>query len=140
MDDPSLFRTHLQQIFSMLKYKSDKAALYRYAQENRTELRDMDGTAKLALLSMMGEQKRLQKMMEEAGGEEEFDMCKAIDDLIADGESRGFERGDKSGFERGERQLSSLISRLLAENRPDLIALAVSDPDVRARLYKSYNL
>ncbi len=116
------------------------AALYRYAQENRTELRDMDGTAKLALLSMMGEQKRLQKMMEEAGGEEEFDMCKAIDDLIADGESRGFERGDKSGFERGERQLSSLISRLLAKNRPDLIALAVSDPDVRVRLYKSYNL
>ena len=33
-----------------------------------------------------------------------------------------------------------LISRLLAENRPDLIALAVSDPDVRARLYKSHNL
>ena len=56
MDDPSIFRTHLQQIFSMLKYKSDKAALYRYAQENRTELRDMDSTAKLALLSMMGEQ------------------------------------------------------------------------------------
>lgn len=116
----------------MLKYKSDKAALYRYAQENRTELRDMDGTAKLALLSMMGEQKRLQKIMEEAEGEEEFDMCKAIDDLIAGGESRG--------FERGERQLSSLISRLLAENRPDLIEQAVSDPDVRARLYKSYHL
>lgn len=140
MDDPSIFRTHLQQIFSMLKYKSDKAALYRYAQENRTELRDMDGTAKLALLSMMGEQKRLQKIMEEAEGEEEFDMCKAIDDLIADGESRGFERGDRQGFERGERQLSSLISRLLAENRPDLIEQAVSDPDVRARLYKSYHL
>lgn len=78
--------------------------------------------------------------MEEAEGEEEFDMCKAIDDLIADGESRGFERGDRQGFERGERQLSSLISRLLAENRPDLIEQAVSDPDVRARLYKSYHL
>lgn len=124
----------------LMPAKGSQAALYRYAQENRTELRDMDGTAKLALLSMMDEQKRLQKMMEEAGGEEEFDMCKAIDDLIADGESRGFERGDKSGFERGERQLSSLISRLLAKNRPDLIALAVSDPDVRVRLYKSYNL
>lgn len=55
---------------------------------------------KLALLSMMGEQKRLQKIMEEAEGEEAFDMCKAIDDLIADGESRGFERGDRQGFER----------------------------------------
>ena len=76
---------------------------------------------------MIGEQKRLLKPLEEEG-EEEPDMCKAIDDLISDGEVRGMER------------LSTLISKLLDENRPDLIRQVTSDKSVREQLFRSYGL
>ena len=87
----------------------------------------MDETATLALASVIGEQKRLLKLLEEEG-EEEPDMCKAIDDLIADGEVRGMER------------LSTLISKLLDENRPDLIRQVTSDKSVREQLFRAYGL
>lgn len=134
--DLSRFQTHLQQIFGMLKYKKDKAALQRYAHENKDVLRSMDDTAKMALLSVLGEQKRLLRIMEETSGEEEFDMCQAIDDLIADGEVRG----EKRGFERGEKQILTLINRLAADNRFDLIQKLTTDPDTRAELYEKYHL
>ncbi len=87
----------------------------------------MGETATLALASVIGEQKRLLKLLEEEG-EEEPDMCKAIDDLIADGEVRGMER------------LSTLISKLLDENRPDLIRQVTSDKSVREQLFRAYGL
>lgn len=121
------FQTHLQQIFGVVKYNRDKERLYRYVHENRTALCEMNETAKLALLSVIGEQKRLQRMLEESR-EEEPDMCKAIDDLIADGEARGEER------------LSVLIGKLLDEDRPDLIRQATCDPKAREQLYRSYGL
>ena len=121
------FHTHLQQIFSVIKYNRDKDQLYRYIHENREALRRMGETATLALASVIGEQKRLLKLLEEEG-EEEPDMCKAIDDLISDGEVRGMER------------LSTLISKLLDENRPDLIRQVTSDKSVREQLFRSYGL
>ena len=129
------FHTHLQQIFSVIKYNRDKDQLYRYIHENREALRRMGETATLALASVIGEQKRLLKLLEEEG-EEEPDMCKAIDDLIADGEARGKAIGEARGLER----LSTLISKLLDENRPDLIRQVTSDKSVREQLFRSYGL
>ena len=48
---------------------------------------------------MIGEQKRLQKILE-SKREEEMDMCQAIDELIADGEVRGEVRGILMGMEK----------------------------------------
>ena len=107
--------------------RQDKDQLYGYIHENREALRRMGETATLALASVIGEQKRLLKLLEEEG-EEEPDMCKAIDDLISDGEVRGMER------------LSTLISKLLDENRPDLIRQVTSDKSVREQLFRSYGL
>ena len=60
---------------------------------------------------MIGEQKRLQKILE-SKREEEMDMCQAIDELIADGEVRGILMGmekTKINFIRKQykKQLSS---------------------------------
>ena len=133
------FHTHLQQIFSVIKYNRDKDQLYRYIHENREALRRMGETATLALASVIGEQKRLLKLLEEEG-EEEPDMCKAIDDLIADGEARGKAIGEARGEARGFERLSTLISKLLDENRPDLIRQVTSDKSVREQLFRSYGL
>ena len=124
----------------------------------------MDGAAKMALLSVIGEQKRLQKLLAKAEQKEEWSMSQAIDDLIADGEKRGLELGEKRGLELGEKRglelgekrglelgekrglelgekrLSSLLSRLMSEDRLDLVRQVLDDPAVRRQLYKRYNL
>ena len=91
-------------------------------------------------------------------------MSQAIDELIADGEKRGLELGkkrglelgekrglklgkkqglelgEKRGLELGEKRLSSLLSRLMNEDRLDLVRQVLDDPSLRAQLYKRYNL
>ena len=83
-------------------------------------------------------------------------MSQAIDDLIADGEKRGLELGEKRGLELGEKRglelgekrglelgekrLSSLLSRLMSEDRLDLVRQVLDDPAVRRQLYKRSNL
>jgi len=146
--DLTRFQTHLQQIFGVLKYNHDKAGLFQYLHENREPLREMSETAKQALFSVMGEQKRLMLMLEEQKDEEALDMCSAIDELIADGEKRGEERGEKRGekrgeergVKRGEERLSNLIARLLDEGQTDLIRQVTRDAETREQLYQRYQL
>ena len=52
----------------------------------------------IASMSKTGELKELKKDVEQT---EDYDMCKAIDMMVADGEKRGEERGMKLGEERG---------------------------------------
>ena len=115
-------RTHLQLIFSMLKYNTDKQALYNFVRERQEELRSLDQTDLMALFSLIGEQKRLQKI----------NLCKAIDDLIAD--------GVRQGNEEGEKRLSSLISLLIKMQRIDLVEQVACNRELRRKLYEKYNL
>ena len=75
-------------------------------------------------------------------------MCKAIDDLILDGEKRGEERGreqgerigEKRGEKRGQERLARLIVVLSENHKDDLIIKAASDGAFRRKLFKEYNL
>ena len=125
-------RTHLQLIFSMLKYNTDKQALYNFVRERQEELRSLDQTDLMALFSLIGEQKRLQKIMEQTEYGEGFNLCKAIDDLIAD--------GVRQGNDEGEERLSSLISLLIKMQRIDLVEQVACNRELRRKLYKKYNL
>lgn len=83
------FKSCLQQIFGMLKYNRNKTELYTYVKENIEVLSSMNETEYRALLTLLGEQKRLLRLFrekEEKG--EKIDMCKAIDNLIEDGKLR----------------------------------------------------
>ena len=74
----------------------------------------------------------------------EIGMCKAIDDLILDGEKRGREqgerigerRGEKRGEERGQERLARLIVVLSENHKDDLIIKAASDRAFRRKLFK----
>ena len=53
----------------------------------------------IASMSKTGELKELKKDVEQT---EDYDMCKAIDMMVADGEKRGEERGEARGIRLGE--------------------------------------
>ncbi|MBS5063072.1 MAG: hypothetical protein KHZ58_04805, partial [Hungatella hathewayi] len=125
-------KTDLQYIFGMLKYNTKKTLLYDYVKKNQEALKNMDPEAMMAMWSLMGEQKRLQKLMSTGEGEEQKGVCKAIDDLIADGKAEG--------EAEGLRRFSDLILVLARQNRQDLILKVAADEKLRDRLLEEYHL
>lgn len=88
MEDVSRFRTDLQQVFGMLKYRGEKEKLQRYMQENREYFGQVDVESYQALGAFLHSEKKLKEIVEH-GEEEQIDMCKALDDIYADGEKAG---------------------------------------------------
>lgn len=54
--------TSLQYVFKMIKYNKDKK-LYEYAKIHREELNHMDRDSKAAIFAIIGEQKRLMRVL-----------------------------------------------------------------------------
>ena len=95
-------------------------------------------------------------------------MCKAIDDLIHDGELRGLERGKaeglqqgrqegmqkgiqrgmqkgmrkgmKQGIQQGEKRLAALLNALIQDGKQHLLSGIAVDEKLRAELYLKYQL
>ena len=88
IDDITRFHTDLQQVFGMLKYRGEKEKLQRYMQENREYFGQVDVETYQALGAFLHSEKKLKEIVEH-GEEEQIDMCKALDDIYADGEKAG---------------------------------------------------
>ena len=88
IDDITRFHTDLQQVFGMLKYRGEKEKLQRYMQENREYFGPVDVETYQALGAFLHSGKKLKEIVEH-GEEEQIDMCKALDDIYADGEKAG---------------------------------------------------
>ena len=88
VEDVSRFRTDLQQVFGMLKYRGEKEKLQRYMQENRDYFGQVDVETYQALGAFLHSEKKLKEVVD-SGEEEQIDMCKALDDIYADGEKAG---------------------------------------------------
>lgn len=84
-----------------------------------------------AALVLLGEQKRLARMLAEQETEA-FDMCRAIDELIEDGRTEG--------QTAGEERLSKLILALLRDNRQSAVEQAAKDAAFREQMYKHYGI
>ena len=92
VEDVSRFRTDLQQVFGMLKYRGEKEKLQRYMQENRDYFGQVDVETYQALGAFLHSEKKLKEVVD-SREEEQIDMCKALDDIYADGEKVGKEEG-----------------------------------------------
>ena len=133
---PENFNTCLQHIFSMLKCNRDKRQLYDYIKCHRSELEQMDSVEHIAAMVLLDMQKKVEELMEQHVDEKEISMCKAIEDLIKDGEAVGEARGKSLG----EAQLASLVQALLKDGRMDALEQAMTDPSYRIKLYEEYQL
>ena len=110
MEDMSVFRTCLQQIFSMVKYNSDK--------------------------TLLGEQKRLAAIMKNHGEKEGTAVCRAIDELIEDGKKEG----EMKGQMKGEERVSKLNLLLMADKRYDDLERASKDKEYRRQLFDTFGI
>ena len=86
------FRTDLKLVFGFLQRASEPEELTEFIEENTKEFSSLteDAYDMIASMSKTGELKELKKDVEQT---EDYDMCKAIDMMVADGEKRGEARG-----------------------------------------------
>ena len=96
------FRTDLKLVFGFLQRASEPEELTEFIEENTKEFSSLteDAYDMIASMSKTGELKELKKDV----GQEDYNMCKAIDMMVADGEKRGEERGEARGIKLGEKR------------------------------------
>ena len=92
---------YLKLVFGFLQCASEPEELTEFIDENTKEFSSLteDAYDMIASMSKTGELKELKKDVEQT---EDYDMCKAIDMMVADGEKRGEERGEARGIRLGE--------------------------------------
>lgn len=100
IEDASVFKTDLQIIFDMLKYKGDKKALVKYTQNNREYFSSVDYETAQAIKVLIGSGVRLEGKLE-SKEKEGNDVCKALEDLYDDGVAEGIVIGREEGREEG---------------------------------------
>ena len=148
--EPKNYKTCLQQIFSMIKYKDDKEKLSRYVQENREAIDQMDSVELSAALVMLND-RRLEEQIEQQRAKEGtkvLGLCQAITDMLNDSEKageergleRGLERGEKLGLERGEKRLAQLCDCLMEAGRLDDMKRTFTDQEFRESLYEKFGI
>ena len=133
------FRSSFQPIFTVLKYNcKDKRKFYEYLENHREELRKMDDDSVRAMLALLGEQKRLLRMLELPGGEgkERMDVYNAIDELIADGK----EEGKAIGLELGQKRVNELILLLARAGRTQDMIRAAGDRQYQEKLFEEFGI
>ncbi len=73
-------------------------------------------------------------------GEEEADMCKALNEIEKHAEKRGKRQGISQGISQGETRLASLIHKLAVDGRTEDIKLAATDETARKHFYREYGI
>lgn len=85
------FRTDLHEVLGMLRYREDKEGLQKYMSDHEPYFSNLDKDSYYAIGSFL-QSKRLLKKIEEnnrKGKEMRLDMCKALEELYADGIEQG---------------------------------------------------
>ena len=98
--DITRFHTDLQQVFGMLKYREDKENLKSYMLKNRDYFGQVDVETYQALGVFLCSENKLKEIID-PGEEERIDMCKALDDIYADGVKDGERTGKIAGRKEG---------------------------------------
>ncbi len=99
------FHSDLQQIFGMLKYRSEKEKLQDYILENREYFENVDVETYQAVREFLHSEGMLKDMGNAVKKEEKINMCKALEDLYSDGVEAGRKEGREEGRVQGIKAL-----------------------------------
>ena len=91
IEEGKQFRTDLHEVLGMLRYRGDKEGLQKYMSDHEPYFSNLDKDSYYAIGSFL-QSKRLLKKIEEnnrKGKEMRLDMCKALEELYADGIEQG---------------------------------------------------
>ena len=92
-------RTDLKLVLGFLEHASEPEELTEFIEENTKEFSSLteDAYDMIASMSKTGELKELKKDV----GQEDYNMCKAIDMMVAESREKGIKLGEERGEARG---------------------------------------
>lgn len=99
--DLKAFHTDLQVIFGMLQYRNKKDEFVKYVSQNEKYFSRLDRDTYQAVQVFLSSEKKLYNIISIENEKEEINMCKALDDLFAE----GIEKGIAEGIEKRDRDL-----------------------------------
>ncbi len=98
IEDITRFKTDLQKILGMLKCKRNKKELLDYAHANEDFFGHVDYNTQQAIGEFLQSDKLRDRMVKrKEAKKEEYNMCKALDDLYQEGIDKGYEKGHSEG-------------------------------------------
>ena len=130
------FHTDLKWVVGFLQKAQNGDGLQKYVTENREVFENLEEDT-YNLLAIMAKSPMLETLKDDVKNEEGgWNMCKALDDMVRDGERRGERRGKRIG----KNQINELNRLLLADNRQEELLRSVSDRKFQQKLLQEYAL
>lgn len=118
--DIEQFQTDLRVVFGFLQRREDSCALKAYMEENEKIFQNLPEDT-YDFLSAFSNTKELEEMKKISEESEEYDMCKAIQDLIEQGRQDGIKQGEELGRGNGIKiALQVIHMNELGKNRADI--------------------
>ena len=102
IEDVTKYKSDLQIIFRMLKYRKDKRRLLEYTKEHGEYFENLDYEALQAMAVLLNTEKLLATMNEQKGAD--GNMCQALEEYYQDGVQEGIEKGIAQGMKQGIEQ------------------------------------
>jgi len=138
-EDVTKFKSDLQIIFSVLKYRKDKRRLLEYTKEQKESLDKLDYESLQAMAVLLKTPQLLAKVNEKEGAE--GNMCQALEEYYQDGVQEGIEKGIAQGIQQGieqgmekgiEQERKNIVANMLkkgfdVELIAELVGLSVVD-------------
>ena len=110
------FRTDLQIVFGMLKYRSNTEKLMKYVKEYEEFYKNLDVDTYRAIREFLHSEKKLKEALSVIEEEEEsVNMCKALDDLY----NMGVEKGRQETEEKMCKALEDLYQKGIQKGKED---------------------
>lgn len=138
--DSEKLETEARLLFGMMQRDDNAEECAAYLKENQTEFQNISEDTFEAIATFTGTMKLLEQKEKYENEEGEMDMCKAIDDMILNGEKRGREIGEKYGKELGEKKMLNLIRQMTEDGELESIPRLVSEPKFYEEMLVKYHV
>ena len=130
IDHLEYFQTDLREVFGVIKYAEDKNMMKAHVKKHQDRYSRLMKETIEVIFIMLGEKEKMSEIIEQAqiDNKEEYDMCKAFEDMRSEGRMEG------------EELFARLTLNLINDNRTVELKKAVTDKGSRENLYQEYCL
>lgn len=162
-EDVERFRTDLSAVFGFLQNCQDRQALQAFMNQHQADYKALNEDAYDVITYLAGEQelaKYKNKFITKGG----YDMCQAIQEMVAEGKNQGISQGKKEGIEKGiekgiergiekgiekgiergmkvgEDRILQLVTMMSEDNRGDQIVQLAMDKKFLQEMLMYYNV
>lgn len=130
IDHLEYFQTDLREVFGIIKYADDNNLMKAHVKKHQDRYSRLIRETIEIILILLGENEKMSEIIEQAqvDNKEEYDMCKAFEDMRSEGRMEG------------EELFAKLTLNLINDNRTVELKKAVTDKGSRENLYQEYCL